>query len=248
MLPLAVGVFIGVVFFELIPETLAHSGTWGPLAIVVGFLGFYALSHIIRAYHHHHDSDCNGCLDRGSAKLLLIGDAVHNFTDGIVIAAAFAINPAVGILATIGIALHEIPQEIAEFSVLVQSGYSRTRALAYNFLSASSVILGTVVAYLFAQSFEAFAFILTGIAAGNLLYIAAADLIPELRESHKEHFLRSFAVTLLGVFLIAGIIHYAHERFMPEHAHTHGEELHHEEAHHDAEHSHEGTHEEHHTH
>lgn len=220
VLPLAVGVFLGVVFFELIPETLEASETWGSLAIVLGFLGFYALAHLLETYHHHHGDEEDTC-DKNSARLLLTGDAIHNFADGIVIATAFMIDPAIGVITTIGVALHEIPQEIAEFAVLLQSGYTRTKALWYNLLSASTVILGTVITYVFTESLEGSIFILTGIAAGNLLYIAAADLIPELRESHRGHFGQTFVATLIGVAGIASLIAYTHERFMPAHNDEH---------------------------
>jgi len=220
VLPLAVGVFLGIVFFDLIPETLEMSPEWGPLAIIAGFLGFYLLSHLLETYHHHHGNEHDACVKSG-ARLLLIGDAVHNFADGIVIATAFMIDPAIGILATVGIALHEIPQEIAEYGVLIGSGYTRRQALSYNFLSASTVIVGAVVAYFFATSLHEAIFILTGIAAGNLLYIAAADLIPELREAHREHFLQTFLATLVGIAVISTLVTYTHERFMED---EHGNE------------------------
>lgn len=209
ILPTAVGVFLGIVFFELIPETLEASPEWGPLAIVFGYLSFYLLSHLLETYHHHHFDHHDACMKNGARKLL-IGDAVHNLADGIVIASAFMINPTLGVLTTLGIALHEIPQEIAEFGVLMQSGYTRKRALFLNFLSASSVLFGILITYFFAETFSESLFILTGIAAGNLLYIATADLIPELRHSHKDHFGKTFLATILGVVAIALLITYTH--------------------------------------
>lgn len=209
VLPTAVGVFLGVIFFELIPETLEASHEWGPVAIIGGFLGFYLLSYILDTYHHHHADDDDSCESHGARKLL-IGDSVHNFADGVVIASAFIINPAVGILTTIGIALHEIPQEIAEFSVLRHSGYTKMQALVWNFLSSTTVIVGTLVTLLFSEFFETYVFILTGIAAGNLLYIATADFIPELRETHKDHFPYTFTATFLGVLIIGILIHFTH--------------------------------------
>jgi len=220
ILPVAVGVFLGVVFFELIPETLEASHEWGPVAILFGFLGFYLLSHFLDTFHHHHFDEHDACVKHG-AKLLLIGDTIHNIADGIVIASAFMINPVVGVLTTIGIALHEVPQEIAEFGVLIQSGYSRRKALLYNFISASSVFIGILLTYLFAHSLEGFLFVLTGIAAGNLLYIATSDLIPELRHSHRDHFGKTFIATLIGALTIATLITYTHEYVLEE---SHGEE------------------------
>ncbi len=209
ILPFAVGVFLGVVFFELIPETLEASELGGAISILVGFLGFYLLSHLLETYHHHHHDHSDEC-SRGGARKLLIGDAVHNLADGVVIASSFMINPVVGLLTTIGIALHEVPQEIAEYAVLRAAGYSRTRALALNFLSASTVIIGVFATYLIGASVEGYVFILTGIAAGNLLYIATADLIPELRHSHRDHFTKIFIATIIGVIFIGTIITVSH--------------------------------------
>jgi zinc and cadmium transporter len=209
ILPTAVGVFLGVVFFELIPETLEASHEWGPIVILAGFLGFYLLSHLLDTYHHHHVDEHDACNKNGARKLL-IGDAFHNLADGVVIASAFMIDPSIGILTTLGIALHEIPQEIAEYGVLIASGYTKSRALFLNFISASSVVVGVILTYLFANVLGSSVFVLTGIAAGNLLYIATADLIPELRESHKDHFMKTFFTTLVGACLIGALVYTTH--------------------------------------
>ncbi len=209
ILPTAVGVFLGIVFFDLIPETLEASHTWGPTAIMVGFLGFYLLSHFLDTFHHHHFDEHDACSKNGAQKLLM-GDSIHNLADGVVIASAFMINPFVGLLTTVGIALHEIPQEIAEFGVLIQSGYTKRTAAFYNFLSALSIIPGVLLTYLFANSLTGYLFILTGIAAGNLLYVAATDLIPELRHSHHDHFFKTFIATTLGVVIVGILITYMH--------------------------------------
>ena len=209
ILPIAVGVFLGIVFFELVPETLEGSPAWGPLAIMGGFLGFYLLSHFLDTFHHHHTNHDDSCVNNG-ARMLLIGDTIHNFADGVVVASAFIINPITGVLTTIGIALHEIPQEIVEFGVLMQSGCTRSKAALYNFISALSIILGVFATYVFITSLNEYMFALTGIAAGNLLYIATADLIPELRTSHKDHFFTTFIATVLGVLAVAGLVSFTH--------------------------------------
>lgn len=210
VLPFAIGVFLGVVLIELIPETLELAPERGPFVILVGFLGFYLLSHFLRTYHHHHTDHGDECVGSG-AKLLLIGDAIHNVADGVVIASAFLVNPAIGVATTVAIALHEIPQEIAEYGVLVHSGYSRVRAALYNLLSASSIVLGVIALMLIHEHFTEWLFIFIGLAAGNLLYIASADLLPELRSSHAGHFWQAFISTVLGVVLIASVITLAHE-------------------------------------
>lgn len=207
ILPTAIGVFLGIVFFELIPETLEISPTWGPWVIILGFLGSYLLSHFLDTFHHHHFDKDDACSTNGAQKLL-IGDTIHNIADGVVIASAFMINPMVGILTTVGIALHEIPQEIAEFGVLLHAGYTKQKALIYNFVSALSVVFGILITYLFTNSFTHYIYILTGVAAGNLLYIATADLIPELRHTHREHFLQTFFATLVGILVIAFLTTY----------------------------------------
>lgn len=216
IVPIAIGVFLGVIFFELIPETLEGSHFYGSIAIAVGFLSFYLLSHLLRTFHHHHDDEHDECEQQRGASMLLIGDAIHNIADGVVIASAFLINPAVGIAATIGIALHEIPQEIAEFGVLIHAGYSKKKALAYNFLSASSIFIGVLLCALFA-SLGDFIWILTGIAAGNLLYIAASDMIPELNhKTQKDHFMQTFLSTIVGLVIIVSLLTWSHEYFKEE--------------------------------
>jgi zinc and cadmium transporter len=227
IVPVAIGVFLGVVFFELIPETLEGSEFYGGVAIVLGFLSFYALSHYLRTYHHHHEDEDqdDDCQNKKGASMLLIGDAIHNIADGIVIASAFLIDPAVGIAATVGIALHEIPQEIAEYGVLIAAGYTKQKALFYNFLSASSIFLGVLLTALFA-SLGDFIWILTGLAAGNLLYIAASDMIPELNHhNHSDHFIKTFLSTVFGLVMIVSLLTWSHERFG-----HHEEETYHDQA------------------
>ncbi len=221
IIPVAIGVFLGVIFFELIPETLAGSEFYGAVAIVSGFLLFSVLSHILHTYHHHDEDGSEACAHTKSARMLLVGDAIHNIADGVVIVSAFIISPAVGIATTIGIALHEIPQEIAEYGVLTHAGFSRKKALFYNFLSASSIFLGVILASAFVQLGD-YIWILTGIAAGNLLYIVASDMIPELSsEEHRPHFVQTFIATLLGLVAIVALLTWSHEHM--GHGHEHGE-------------------------
>ena len=222
ILPIAIGVFLGVVFFELIPETILLGGALGSIAIAGGFLAFYLLTHLLHTYHHHHDKDSDdGCHNKAGASLLLIGDGIHNLTDGVVIASAFLINPAVGIATTIGVALHEIPQEIAEFGVLLKAGYSKRKAALYNFLSASSVILGAILTLIFAEYLGEYIWILTGVAAGNLLYIAASDFIPDVQHEQRTNgtFLNSFMMTIFGLVAITLLISWAHGEFGNGHEH-----------------------------
>lgn len=209
ILPFAIGVFLAVIFFELIPETFSASPIGGPIFILAGFLGFYLFSFFIDTFHHHHYTHEDRCASGGAYKLL-IGDSIHNFSDGVVIATAFMIDPMVGIATTIGVALHEIPQEIAEFGILLHSGCTKKRAVLYNTLSATTIILGASITIIFGQYISEYLYILTGIVAGNLLYIATADLIPELKDTHQQHFAPTFISTLLGIASVGGLILYTH--------------------------------------
>lgn len=215
VLPIAIGILLAVVFFELIPETLREAGERGSIAIVVGFLGFYLLSHLLHTYHHHGVTECDECERASSAQLILVGDGVHNIADGIVIASAFLVDPAVGIAATIGIGLHEVPQEIAEFSILVRAGYTKIQAALRNLISASSIVVGVLLTFLVVEYTENVLGIIIGLAAGNLLYIGATDLLPELDAEHAKqgHFWQVFLSVVVGLVLMASIIQISHEYF-----------------------------------
>jgi zinc and cadmium transporter len=231
VIPFAIGTFLAVVFFELIPETLALAPGGGAFAIVGGFLLFYALAHYLSAYHHHHDADNHDDACDASpqtAKTLLVGDAIHNFVDGVVIASAFFVNPVLGWFTTLGVALHEAPQEIAEYGVLRHAGYSPRAALQYNLLSALSVVVGGVVTMVIGAALEDMLWVLTGIAAGNLLYVAMSDLIPNVAAKARTsgQFVDSFIVTVAGFVLITALISYAHSTFGHEHGHEHEDEYH----------------------
>lgn len=203
MVPVAVGVFLSVVFFELLPEAF-HESEHASYALAFGFIGFYILAHLISQYHHHHSVECAPNHSRKEGILILLGDAVHNFVDGIVIAIAFALDPVAGVATTMGLLLHEVPQEIAEFSILLHAGYTRTRAALYNLLSASSVVVGTALTLLFIDRFQEYIGVLIAVAAGNLLYIAASDLLPELAgdDNDKKIFWRQAGFVIAGMVVM----------------------------------------------
>lgn len=224
LVSLSIGVFLAVIFINLLPESfeLSANASW---FILAGFFGFFILSFLLDSYHHHHTDECSSNHKGRGARLLLIGDAIHNFVDGITIAASFMVHPSIGVATTTGIFLHEMPQELAEFILLVRGGYSKKKALLFNFLTASSVILGGVFGYYFIDTFAHLLGPLLGIAAGNLLYIATADLLPELRERKKD-FWKHVGIILIGL-LVAGYIFTQNEHVHIEtdaHPHTHTHE------------------------
>jgi zinc and cadmium transporter len=215
VIPTAVGVFLSLVLFELIPETLEAAGNWGGIAIAAGFVLFYVLSYELHRYFHHRDEDDKDCDKKGAATLLLVGDAIHNVADGVILGSAFLVDPTVGVAVAIGLALHEIPQEIVEFGVLVRGGYSRLEAALLNLLSASSIILGTLLTMLFSATLGDYVWVITGIAAGNLLYIAGSDLLPRIHGTLKNYqsFWYTLATLIFGFILMTSVLAYTHETF-----------------------------------
>jgi len=227
IIPTAVGVFLSLVLFELIPETLEANETWGGVAVAAGFILFYLLSYELHRYFHKRETDDKQCDRKGAATLLLIGDAIHNLADGVILGSAFLIDPVLGTAVAIGLALHEIPQEVVEFGVLVRGGYSRLEAAWRNLLSSSTIVIGTAFTILLAATLEEYVWIITGLAAGNLLYIAATDLLPRVHGNLKNY--QSFWFTLISIILgftvMTGVLNYTHERF----GHGHEEGEHHDE-------------------
>lgn len=223
VVPLAVGVFLSLVLFELIPETLELSPTYGGIVVALGFISFYILSSFLhKKYHCSEDYECD---KKGAAILLLIGDAIHNIADGVILGGAFLIDPAIGFATAIGLALHEIPQEIVEFGVLIRAGYSRKKAALLNLLSASSIVIGTLIVLIVADHAGEYIWILTGVVAGNLLFLAASDLLPRIHGNVKEYgsIWNSATLILLGFFLMTGVLVWTHDSFGHGHEEVHKE-------------------------
>ncbi|OGL99161.1 hypothetical protein A2501_03105 [Candidatus Uhrbacteria bacterium RIFOXYC12_FULL_57_11] len=219
LVALSTGAMLGNSIFHLLPEAIETGETVG-LSLFQTFLivtGAFVLSFIFeQAFSIHH---CHSTSHHGSAKpshhchtdikpfahLVLWGDLIHNFIDGLIVAAAFIVSPALGLTTVLAVALHEIPQELGDFAVLVYGGYSKRRALLLNYLSATSIIFGGIVGYMLSSSFTTFAPFLLPFAAGSFLYIATSDLLPELK--HEENIFEAIlhvAVFLLGLGMMIG--------------------------------------------
>lgn len=227
VVPVAVGVFLSLVLYGLIPETLSLSPEWGAIVIAAGFIAFYILANIL--HEHYHEKGADDCDRKGAAMLLLIGDAIHNMADGVILAGAFLIDPAIGMATAVGLLLHELPQEVVEFGVLLRAGYTRTQAALRNLLSASSIVLGVVVTYIVAQFSMEYLWLLTGFAAGNLLFLAASDLLPRIHGNLKNYgtIWRSAMSIILGFTMMTLVLWYTHEHY----GHGHDEHEEHEEMH-----------------
>lgn len=207
LVSLAVGALLGDAFIHLIPEAFESSEnpTMVSLLIIAGILAFFVLEKFL--HWHHHGEDTEETHVHPVGKLVLFSDGVHNFIDGIIIGTSFLASTSLGVATTIAVILHEIPQEIGDFAVLLHSGYTRKRALWLNFLSALMAVLGTVVAFLFGNLAETFSVMVLPLAAGGFIYIAVADLIPELHKTKVvKHSILQFGSLLIGVLLMFALL------------------------------------------
>lgn len=196
------GTLIGSAFLHLIPEALASYSKESVFAyVLVGFSVFFILERFIKWRHcHKQEGECDV---HSFTHMSLIGDALHNFIDGLVIAASFSVSFGLGLATTLAVIAHEIPQEISDFGVLVYGGFSKIRALAFNFLSAITAIIGAFIGFFISFKLENFSQILLAFTAGGFIYISASDLVPELhKESKTKKSVVSFILFLLGIFFM----------------------------------------------
>jgi len=194
---LSVGGLMGGAFLHLLPEAVEKFGDSRVfLYVLFGFFLFFIIEKVVHWRHCHEDH----CPVHTFAYMSLIGDGIHNFIDGLIIATGFIVNPGLGIASTFAIFLHEIPQEIGDFGVLVYGGISKKRALFLNFLTALTAVLGGIVGFYLLSFVEDISGFLLAFAAGGFLYIAASDLIPEIRKETniKKSFL-NFSIIFLGI-------------------------------------------------
>lgn len=196
----AVGALLSVAILEVIPEAIAMSSAERVLPFVLaGIILFFVLEKFLFWYH------CHGgiCPVHTYTHLILWGDFLHNFIDGVMIALAFLADPKLGVLATIAVIAHEIPQEIGDFALLIHGGFSKSRAMMYNFLVSLATIVGAVLTYMFGDVFGPFLPAALGVVAGNFVYLATSDLMPELHESTRPlHSVIQIILILFGIFLV----------------------------------------------
>jgi zinc and cadmium transporter len=206
----AIGALLGAAFLGVIPEAFAK----GPpqqaaIAILGGIFGFFVLEKLLLWRHCHtencevHDPHAHQHDHGRSGALIIVGDTMHNFVDGALIAAAFLQSTELGILAAIAIVAHEIPQEVGDFLILLHSGYTKARALAINLLSSTATMVGGVVGYFALQIVSGWETTLLGVVAASMIYVAVADLIPGL---HRRPELRDTASQALLIALGIGTI------------------------------------------
>jgi len=205
------GSILGAAYLDLLPEAIEFLGeeqlSIVALYVTVGFLGFFFLERFLYWYHGHVHGYESEVEEKMTVKkfvyLNLLGDAIHNLIDGMIIAASFFITIPVGIAATVAVIFHELPQEIGDFGVLIYGGFTRYRALLFNFLSALAAVVGVLVSNYFSMSLENFVGFLVALAAGGFIYISASELIPEIqKEKHIGKSMIQFVLFILGIILI----------------------------------------------
>lgn len=216
----AAGALLGAVFFDLLPEGL-HEATLIGIGnnvmfsiVLVGILSFFLLERYLHWFHHHEYSE-KEITGKPIVPLIVIGDSIHNFVDGAAIAATFMVSIPLGILTTFAVAVHEIPQEIGDFGILLHQKVKRKKIILINLLSSLFSILGAIFAFLLGESFGFFTVLLLGFSAGLFLYIALSDLVPEIHNENKRG--KAFGETLclflgvlvvyLGLFIIENVFH-----------------------------------------
>lgn len=204
--PFAAGTLLGTAFLDLLPEALTLSKNsniniflWG----LIGLLIFFLLERFIHWFHHHHEDSKNESL----VSLVVLGDSIHNFIDGAIIAATFLVSIPLGIATTFAVATHEVPQEIGDFGILLTRGLKRKKILLLNIMSALAAVVGAILMYAFGENFSELLPIFLSLAAGFFIYIASSDLIPEIHneDNRRVASLKTFLL-LLGVITVYVLI------------------------------------------
>lgn len=215
----AVGALLGAVFLDILPhlfeETVDHGGT--AALILFGILGFFVLEKLLLWRHHHggdedgaagaHAHDAHGQADdRGrSGWMIVVGDSFHNFTDGVIIASAFLADVKLGVVTAAAIVAHEVPQEVGDFLVLLNSGFSKSRALALNAFSSLAAVAGALLGYYALSAAEQWVPRVLAISAAGMIYVAVADLMPGLqRRTRLAETVAQVAFIALGIVTIWG--------------------------------------------
>lgn len=200
------GALLGDVFLHMLPEmSAAGFGVAEGFYFLIGIVVFFLLEKFI-LWHHSHDDHEESI--HSSVYLSTFGDSLHNFIDGLVIAASFLVSVPLGITTTLAVIFHEIPQEIGQFAILLHGGWSKSKAIWYNFLSALTSVLGAAVVVLFARNIEEAPSFLLAFAGASFIYIALSDVVPQL---HKEESTRKSVYQVIwlvvGIILMALLLH-----------------------------------------
>lgn len=203
LVSLSAGALMGGALLHLLPESVElRDGLDVFLFVLVGFILFFLIEKVLH-WRHCHKGDCQ---IHTFTYMNLIGDSIHNFIDGLIMATSFVISIPLGLTTTMAIALHEIPQEIGDFGVLIYGGFEKRKAIILNFLIALTAVLGGLIGFFISNMVENVKLFIIPFAAGGFLYIAASDLIPEIRkETSLKKSMISFGIFVLGILLMYGV-------------------------------------------
>jgi zinc and cadmium transporter len=212
MVSYAIGALLGAVFLDILPEAIRLTSNVAAFSATLlgGILLFFILEKLVLWRHCHHDH-CEAHEPRPevehdhgrSGLMIMVGDTFHNFVDGIIIAAAFLTDIQLGIVTSMAIIAHEIPQEVGDFAILLHSGYSKIKALKLNLISSFASVAGAVLGYFTLQTMQSWIPTLLALAAASMIYVAVADLIPGL---HKRAQLRDTVQQVLLILLGVGTV------------------------------------------
>lgn len=207
LVSLAAGTLLGGAFIHLIPESFSSEEINTPIFILFGIFIFFILEKFIH-WRHCHEVACEDH-PHAFSYMIFFGDTLHNFIDGIVIAASFMIDSSLGMATTMAVIFHEIPQEIGDFGSLVYAGFSKTKAILFNFVSALSAFLGAIIVLIIGDSFSGVIGYMIPITAGGFIYIAMADLMPEIHKTKKaKQSLGQIISIVLGVIIMFALLHF----------------------------------------
>lgn len=216
LMSFAVGTLFGNSFFVLLPESfhVFHDGKTVGILVMAGILGMLIIEKAIHRNHNYDLKEQSGILPLG--YISLVTDGLHNFTDGILIAAGWMTSPEIGMTTTLAVILHEIPQEISDFGVLIHAGFKRGKALWFNFLSATTAIIGAVLTLWAGSLVSSLSVYVLPVAAGGFIYLAGSSLVPEI---NKEKSFRKTVLQFAFIFLGLILMHLLSENH--SHSHTH---------------------------
>ena len=215
LLAFAAGSFLGASFLDILPEAIEMVDEPHPLmyALLIGFVAFFALERFMMRYFHSHEAVAHGHADHTESLpvLLITGDSIHNFIDGLVIGLAYLVDPTLSLVTALAVAAHEIPQEIGDFTILLNQGWSKRRVIMINIFQSLLSVVGAVVAYSLGRQIEPSLPYLLAAAAGIFTYLAASDIIPEIHHlaghKHAHRVLLIFVAAIVLVGLLTRLAH-----------------------------------------
>jgi zinc and cadmium transporter len=227
--PFAAGVLLAAAFVSLLPEALEQNTNTTAIMMtaLIAFLVFFFLERFLQVFHHHHEHEDKK--KKATNSLIIIGDTLHNALDGVAIGAAFLVSPATGIIASIAVALHEIPQEIGDFGLLLKNGMKQKNVILVNIISALATTIIAVIVFGLGNDESFIIPYVLAVTAGFFIYIAASDIVPELHEKFTGKFDYRPWFLLFGALTIMIISPIAHEYIdagHDDHSHSESEETH----------------------